>query len=259
MNHESRLSALIAHLYDAAMDTALWPGTASRIAQALGSTSTVVKLHDDGDQVNLLECTSNLVVSERDQAWADDWHRRDLWVERSVAYGMSRIITDEDLVTREEQARSGFYQEWLPHLDIHHMLGAVFPTSQGVVGVLGIHRPRGAGAYTDRERQQAAMVLPHLQRALRLGQRFSAASHRHAVALQALDRFDTGALIVDGSCRILYTNAMPTPCCARTRSLPSSRGVFRFARPHRATRCWQGSMPRWKPRTAKWASPDRFS
>ena len=141
MFRESRLSALVAHLYDAAMDPALWPGTASQIAQALGSTSTVLKLHGDGGQISLLECTSNLVVSERDQAWADDWHRRDLWVERSVAYGMSRIITDEELVTSEEQARSGFYQEWLSHLGIHHMLGAVFPTAPGVVGVLGSNRP----------------------------------------------------------------------------------------------------------------------
>ncbi len=206
--HESRLSGLIAHLYDAAMDPALWPGTALRIAQALGSTSTVVKLHGDGGQVSLLECTSNLLVSERDQEWADDWHRRDLWVERSVAYGMSRVITDEDLVTKKEQARSGFYQEWLPHLDIHHMLGAVFPAAQGAVGVLGIHRPRGAGAYTEQERRQAALVLPHLQRALRLGQHLSTLTQQHAVALQALDRFDTGVLVVDGNCRVLQSSAM---------------------------------------------------
>lgn len=105
--HVSGLSALIAHFYDAAIDATLWPGTAARIAQAFGSTSTVVKLHGECVQVNMLECTGNLKVSDRDQAWADDWHRRDLWVERSVAYGMSRVITDEDLVTPEEQARSG--------------------------------------------------------------------------------------------------------------------------------------------------------
>lgn len=202
------LSALIAHLYDAALDAALWPGTALRIAQAMGSTSTVVKLHADSGQVSLLECTGNLVVSERDRAWADDWHRRDLWVERSVAHGMGRILTDQDLVTPAEQARSGFYQEWLPHLDIHHMLGAVFPASQGAVAVLGIHRPRDAGAYTEQERRRAALLLPHLQRALRLGQRSAVLTQQHSVALQALDRLDAGVLIVDGTCRILHASTM---------------------------------------------------
>ncbi|MBW7835235.1 MAG: helix-turn-helix transcriptional regulator [Sphingomonadales bacterium] len=204
----SRVSGLIAHLYDAAIDDALWSGTANRIAETLGSTSTVLKLHGEGARVNLLECTDNLMVAEREQAWADDWHRKDLWVERSVAYGMSRIITDEELVTPEEQARSGFYQEWLRHLDIHHMLGAVFPSAEGAIGVLGIHRPQDAGAYTTYERRQAALVLPHLQRALRLGQRFAAVSQSHAAALQALDRLDTGVLMVDGAGRVIQASSM---------------------------------------------------
>lgn len=207
-NESAGLPALIAHLYDAAMDASLWAGTALRIAHALGSTSTVVKLHAGDGQVRLLECTSNLVVSARDQAWADDWHRRDLWVERSLAYGMSRIITDEDLVRPEERERSGFYQEWLPHLGIYHMLGAVFPATQGAVGVLGIHRSREAGAYTDQQRRQAALLLPHLQRALRLGQRLASLSQQHSVALQALDRLDTGVLMADRTCRVLHASAM---------------------------------------------------
>lgn len=204
----SRVSGLIAHLYDAAIDDALWSGTATRIAETLGSTSTVLKLHGDNARVNLLECTDNLMVSEREQAWAHDWHRKDLWVDRSVAYGMSRIITDEDLVTREEQARSGFYQEWLRHLDIHHMIGAVFPAADGAIGVLGIHRPQGAGAYRATERRQAALVLPHLQRALRLGQRFAAVSHAHAATLQALDKMDTGVLMVDGTGRVIQASSI---------------------------------------------------
>lgn len=208
LHESSRVTELIARLYDAAIDDALWSGTATRIAETFGSTSAVLKLHGDGSKVNLLECTGNLMVSEREQAWADDWHRRDLWVERSVAYGMSRVITDEDLVTREEQARSGFYQEWLRHLGIHHMLGAVFPAADAAIGVLGIHRPREAGAYTAPERRQAALVLPHLQRALRLAQRLAAVSCQHAATLQALDRLDTGVLMVDGTGRIIHASGM---------------------------------------------------
>lgn len=227
----SRVSGLIAHLYDAAMDDALWSGTATRIAETLGSTSTVLKLHGDGARVNLLECTENLMVSERDRAWADDWHRKDLWVERSVAHGMSRIITDEDLVTREEQARSGFYQEWLRYLDIHHMLGAVFPAVDGAIGVLGIHRPREAGAYTAPERRRAMLVLPHLQRALRLGQRFASISHSHAATLQALDRLDTGVLMVDGACRIIHASAMAERLLRENAALVVVRGRLALRSP----------------------------
>lgn len=230
-SHEADLSALIAHLYDAAMDASSWPGTAARIAKALGSTSTVVKLHGECGHVSLLECTSNLVVSGRDQAWADDWHRRDLWVERSVAHGVGRIITDEDLVRPDEQPRSGFYQEWLPRLGIHHMLGAVFPVSRGVMGVLGIHRPRGAGAYTDEERRRAAIVLPHLQRALQIGQRFAVLAQQRSAALQALDRLDTGVLVVARNCLIVQSSSRAESMLRECPELVMDRGRLSLHQP----------------------------
>lgn len=254
LHESSHVSGLIAHLYDAAIDDALWSGTANRIAETLGSTSTVLKLHGDGARVNLLECTGNLMVSEREQAWADDWHRKDLWVERSVAYGMQRIITDEDLVTRDEQERSGFYQEWLRHLDIHHMLGAVFPAADGAIGVLGIHRPQGAGAYTRRERRQAALVLPHLQQALRLGQRFAAVSQSHAAALQALDRLDTGVLMVSDTGRVIQASSMAERLLRENVELADIRGRLALRPPalhDKLLALLQGAMDNARGRIAK--------
>lgn len=205
---DKQLSELIAHLYDTAFDETGWPGTAARIARVFGSQSAVLKLHGDAGCVNLIECTENLIVSERERAWADDWHRRDLWVERSLIHGKSKVITDEDLVTPEDQAHTGFYQEWLRHLGIYHLLGAVFATGNGAVGVLGIHRAREAGTYTSADRIRANVLLPHLQRAIRLGQRFASASQSHAAALEALDRSDTGVFLVDSACRIIHASAM---------------------------------------------------
>lgn len=230
--HDPRIAELVAHLYDAVLDDALWQGTAARIAHALGSTSAVLKLHGDGASVSLLECTENLAVPERERAWADEWHRKDLWVERSVAYGMSRIVTSDELVTPAEQRRSGFYQEWLRHLDIHHMLGAVFPVADGAVGVLGIHRPRAAGAYAQRERRRAGLVLPHLQRVLRLRQRLAAQSRLHTAALGALDRLDTGVLVMDGACRIIHASAMAQSLLRENTALAVVGGRLWLRLPH---------------------------
>jgi DNA-binding CsgD family transcriptional regulator len=230
---DSRLSRLVARLYDAALDDGLWPGAADEIAQALGSTSAVVKVHGQAGRVSLVERTGNLVVPARDEAWADDWHRRDLWVARSVAHGMNQVITDEDLVTPEEQESSGFYQEWLPRLEIHHMLGAVFPMADGVTGVLGVHRPRGAGGYTDRERRRFALLLPHLQRSLRLSQRLAEAADRAAAALGALDRLDTGVVVVDEACRVRWASAMGETLLRRNPELGVVQGRLALRDPAR--------------------------
>src|SRR3546814_5888767 len=76
---DTRLSDLIGHLYDAAIDERLWMGIAPRIASAFDSTSAVLKMHG-GDDVDLLENTENLVVAPSGQSFAEHWHRTAMWV-----------------------------------------------------------------------------------------------------------------------------------------------------------------------------------
>ncbi len=204
---EARLSDLIGHLYDAAVDERLWIGIAPRIASTFDSTSAVLKMHGS-DDVELLDTTENLVVPPGAQSLAKHWHRNDLWVERSIALGMSRVITSDDLVSPAETKRSGFYQDWLRQLEIHHMVGAVFRTGRDRTGVVGIHRPREAGYYADADRRKVEILLPHLQRALQLGRRLAEASLAQASSFDALDRLDIGVLVVNRSRRIVHANVI---------------------------------------------------
>ncbi|MCK0198714.1 hypothetical protein MWN34_17590 [Ancylobacter sp. 6x-1] len=204
--HAAMPDDLIGHLYDAAVDARLWQGMAGRIARAFDSTSTVVKFHGAAGDVELLETTENMIVPEARQSWAEDWHRRDLWVQRTVAFGMDRIVTAEMLVTPEEQRNSDFYREWLAAFDIFHVVGAAFSLGEGAVGVLGIHRPRRGAAYDGLDREKTALLLPHLARAVRLGRHLAKAGIAQAAALDALDRLDTGILVLDRLGRILHAN-----------------------------------------------------
>jgi hypothetical protein len=193
---DPRLDALVNLIYDAAFDDELWSGLAAKIAQAFDSTSSVVKTHG-GDQVHLVEVTDNLKAASQQSAWAEHWHRNDVWVERSVALGMNRIGTSQELMSDAEFERSGFYQDWNRHLGIYHMVGAVFPIDSQTVGVLGIHRPKRAGAYAEEDRKRVARFLPHLNRGLRMRQRLEQAVLAHSASSDAIERLDTAVLVVD--------------------------------------------------------------
>jgi DNA-binding CsgD family transcriptional regulator len=203
-----RLDALIGLVYDAAVDPRLWAGLAGNIAQTFGSTSTVLKTHGPDERVQLLEVTDNLLVPRKDQAWADHWHRNDIWVERSLAFGMSRVITNLDLIPNAEYEKSGFYQDWNRHLGIYHLIGAVFPVDQHTVGVLGIHRLKRAGAYAAADRERVGRFLPHLDRALRIRHRLASVSMAQHGAVHALERLDTAVIIADAQCRVLHMNGV---------------------------------------------------
>lgn len=219
-----RLADLIGRLYDAALDDSLWSGLASRIAECFRSTSAVLKLHSDGGHVYLLECTGNLVAPEREESWLQEPARQGLCQSSAAEFNTARILTDEDLLTPDEWVRSSFYQDWLRHLDIHHLLGAVFPAAEGAIGVLGIHRPKAAGAYGEDERRKAAMVLPHLQRAFQIRQRFIATSQVQAASAQALDHLEIGVLMLDGACRLVHANHMAHRILRKSPELSVVRG-----------------------------------
>jgi DNA-binding CsgD family transcriptional regulator/PAS domain-containing protein len=224
------LAALIGQFYEAATDETLWNGITARIAAVFDSSSAVVKLQGPG-HFQLVETTENLQVPEKLRSWAEDWHLRDLWVERSAALGLNRIVTSDELVTREEQQRSGYYQDWLRHLQIHHMVGAVFPAGDDMLGVLGVHRPESAGAYTDSDRQAMAVLLPHLQRAMQLGQRLAKAKRLEATNLAALDHLDSGVLTLDATGKILYINAEAAKILRESQEIYTVAGRLAGRRP----------------------------
>ena len=221
------LNRLVGDVYDAALDDTLWAGMSGRIAAAFDATSGVLKLHDPRSGVHLFEMTANLVVADPLREWADHWHDNDLWVERSVSAGLSQVVTSDDLVAPDERSASGFYQEWLPHLGIHHMIGAVFAADGGAVGVLGIHRPRDAAAFDRPERQAAALLLPHLERALRIGRRLTDVAARRDAALASFDTLDTGVIIADARGRIRHVSRIAEAILARCDALALHGGWLR--------------------------------
>ncbi len=226
---DARLSGLIGRFYEAVADDALWAGIAVEISDTLESTSAVLKLHGADDDIQLLEHTDNLRVAGHQQSWATNWHRQDLWVERSARFGVSRIVTDHDLVTPAEQQQSGFYQEWLRTLDIFHMVGAVFPGRDGALGVLGVHRPAQAGAYVDKDRHKVSILLPHLQRAFWLGGQFSKAAAHRALAHETLSRIDAAVFAVDARCRIVTANGRGEALLRVGVHISNRRGRLRLA------------------------------
>ncbi|ACR31082.1 LuxR C-terminal-related transcriptional regulator [Burkholderia glumae] len=222
---DNDLSSLVGQLYDASLDSRQWAGMASTIAAAFNGNSAVLKLHD-GANVQLLETTDNLQVPPARLDWATHWHQNDLWVHRAVARSVETIFTDRDLVTPREQRESGFYREWLRELDIYHVVGTLFPVGNGTLGVLGVHRPKAARHFSTRDRHRAAFLLPHLRRAFQLSQRLS--SLQHDVALEVLNRVDTGVLVTNQSCQVLYANAMAEYLLGSGQAIRSHAGRVRL-------------------------------
>jgi len=197
---------IVGALYDAALDENMWRGLAPRIAETLGASSAVLKVHGAGGRIDLVETTANMVIAPADQAWANHWHDKDIWVQRSVAHGLSKVVIGEQLLAHRELEASAFYHEWLNRLDIYHMIGAAFSLDRGGVGVLGVHRAQGQAGFGEDERAAIYRFLPHLQRALKVRNAVSHMQIDTALRHNALDAIATGVAIVDARQRVRFAN-----------------------------------------------------
>lgn len=200
------LPPLIDRLYDAALAPAGWRGLSQMIAKTFDANGAVIKLHGPGQRIEMVDNTANLDTPDRLRDWSDHWHANDLWVERSVSHGMSRIVVSQALVSADEASRSAFYQERLPPLDIHHMAGAVFALDQGGVGVIGIHRARSQTAFDAADQRALRALLPHLQRAMKLAQRMATTPLASAPLAQCLDMVDDGLALIASDRRVVHLN-----------------------------------------------------
>lgn len=209
MDAEAAIIDLIGEVYDAALDEKLWPELAPRIARTFDSTSTAVRVRymRDGrlEHVEGLALTANYdhPISERYESY---YAARDVWVERARQIGVSKVVASKDIISDAEFERTEVCQDLCRPLGYFYMVGAIFPISGDAIGVIGIHRPRQAGGYDERDKRRVARFLPHLQRALEIGQRLATLAIDHGAALDALERTRIATLVVSADGRLLYAN-----------------------------------------------------
>jgi DNA-binding CsgD family transcriptional regulator len=214
-----RFGRVVDLLYDAVLDETKWGEVAPEIADAFASTSSVLKTYGGAHDPQLASVTDNLRVSTRDQSWADHWHQHDLWVERATQLDRGFVFTSQSLIPDAQFERTGFYQDWTRKLDIYHMVGVLFPVGRDKTGVLGVHRARTAGRFVEADRDRLRSLFPHVRRALDLRERLRPTALVQEAAMDALERIDTGVLVVNASCVMLYANE------AAERLLKSSKEI----------------------------------
>lgn len=212
MSNEQWLSELIGQIYRAASDTACADDLARTVASAFDSESGVVyfcRNTPDGETkmpaiAGILSGTDN--VDERARiAYASYYHEHDEWYSRGWQKGLPAIVLGQELI----ETRAVLRTEWSDFMRVtgaFHLLGAQFVIAGDLLGVVGIHRTQRRTPFDEQDKQNMALLLPHLQRALQLRERLAMAEQHGALTLDVLDGLTVGVVLVAADCRILFAN-----------------------------------------------------
>jgi DNA-binding CsgD family transcriptional regulator len=196
---------LIGLAYDAALDAERWPQFLLRLARALGAVCPGLNVAGpDGDGLGIW------FAPEQDPAYLSAYeayfNRLDLRRPRIQGLAAGSVFVGQRLLDDAELVRSEFYQDFLRPQGYFHILGAVPLKDEEAMAVLRVLRPPDAAPFAAAETRLLGLLVPHVERALRVHRQMASARASARAAFDALDRFPTGVVVLDARGRVLAAN-----------------------------------------------------
>ena len=205
MAHDETLTRLIATIYDAALDSTLWPEALTAIADFV-----------DGRVGGLL--TRDTARREVNAHWhaGGDPHYLQLYADTYSRLGpvatsppgnVGQIVSIPDLVPYDEFRRGRFFREWAEPQGWVDVAVALLDKSASGCAYLSMSRDRETGMVDATMRERMALVVPHVRRAVLVGKAIEFKQAETATFMDVLEGLSIGVFLIDANGRIVHANA----------------------------------------------------
>ena len=235
MSDQDAFERILASLYDAMLDDALWPATSALIDEACGMHGNAL-LVGQGPKDDVRALFLGLYYrGERRADWEreylDIYHPIDESVPRFRQLPDSRLVHTHDLYTAEELKTSPAYQEGLRRFSGQDGLRARLDGSDGSHYAWVTADPVALDGW---EAPQVALMrglLPHIRQFVRVRQALAHTEALGASVTGLLDNTRTGVIHLDRRGRIVAANDRARDILRRGDGLSDRDGVLRARAP----------------------------
>ncbi|HTN12825.1 MAG TPA: helix-turn-helix transcriptional regulator [Acetobacteraceae bacterium] len=202
-------SDLIAAFYEAGCDPLQWAALAQRVAKAFGAESGSLQVQNllPNGTTSFLGITANVTAQARAE-YEQHYFQRDVYVHHAIEHGLTGAYLSQHAVAPAEVARTEFYTDWGRRTGIFHVVGGGAMLGPSQVALLAVHRPMRAPGFTEQDRAQLALLLPHAGRALQLAAQLGGLRAQQDARTAALDQLQVGAVFLAADATILWHNAV---------------------------------------------------
>ncbi|MCP5230972.1 MAG: hypothetical protein H6948_02560 [Zoogloeaceae bacterium] len=119
----------------------------------------------------------------------------------------------EFVPTLAEYDESPWIQFQREHAGVHRCVVAKISRHGLWEDFISVNRREQAGMFTENQKRDLQLVMPHLERALELHKTVASLEHRYGAVLGALDMLLIGMIIVDQAGRVCASNAAAKSAC----------------------------------------------
>jgi DNA-binding CsgD family transcriptional regulator len=229
MTEDVSLLRMIARIYDAATDPSGFAGLAPDLARTFDGDFSILYVLQD---IHARRPDVLLSGTPEFDDWAHSsytgyYRQRDVWaleISKTVANG---VVHGHEAVDPRTLLRSEIYADWYRKVGVHHALAGVFPL-QGESGFVSVTRPETRPEFDESEKTRLGLLLPHIQRAVQIHRRLSAAEHQRTMTFEMLERLALGIIIVETDARIVFVNSVAHRVLQLGRDLTIVQGRLRL-------------------------------
>lgn len=220
-----QLLALTGQAYDAALDAQLWPDVLKNACAYVGGSSANLFAQD--------------IKSKRAAAvfqWGNDPHYEKLYEQKyyrlnplASAIGLfevGEVHSQSDVISYDEFSQTQFYQDWVRPQGIVDVIGATLERTDTRMAMLAVRQKETDGRVTDDTRRRMRLIVPHIRRAVAIGQVLEFHAGLATVLTDAINSLGTPVTLVDGRGRIVFSNASGRALLAEGAVARDVKGAF---------------------------------
>lgn len=202
MYSEDTLLRLIDRIYDAALAPELWPQFLEALAETMDSS--VANIGFASTKRAPAIAVAVRFDPEASHRYHEHYARLDPWANAAPKQGLDRtgvVTLSRAVVSPSDYEKSEFYADYGKTYGLIGGVTAVIRADPAESALLSVFQTVHGREFDEPEVLLLRRLLPHLQRAFQLHERFAGMAHARSAAEEVIDRFPFGVVLVDGSGR----------------------------------------------------------
>ena len=201
-----QFSDLIGDIYDASLDPALWPGVFMRACNFIGASAAALLSHDMVRRGTTVFYNWGFTPGY-EKVYVESSCKINPFFPTALFFDLETVHAPvPECVPRDEFCRSRFAKEWVAPQGFIDTLMSNLEKSPISCAGFWVFRRFNEGFADDETRRRFALVVPHVRRAVAIGQVIDLKKIEAAALADSLDTLPAGMFLVDAIGRIVHAN-----------------------------------------------------
>jgi DNA-binding CsgD family transcriptional regulator len=199
------LSSVIADIYDAALEPTLWKQALASVTAFVGGSSAVLYWHDAATErsevLHLFDANP-----EYTRLYFEKYLPMNPMFPAGAFYEVGVVNSTSDIMPVDEFVETRFYKEWVKPQGIGDAIAVNLEKGTTRAALINVRMDASLGFENDDARARLALLVPHLQRAVSIGQLFDQHEGTTQVLASALNHIEAAVFLVGVDGAISFAN-----------------------------------------------------